>query len=135
MADARYGLAGAVAAWLTKAGEPRKLLIREARERLRPARRDGGPARVGHRAAGSRRKPRMASIVAAGCSSISQWPELGMLNARTLAAAKRISFAKPSPKLFSPPIAKIGIASLPSARNLLLSIPSSRNAANCEKAS
>src|SRR2546423_4891043 len=100
MADARHNLAGAVAARLTKASKPRKLLIRQAREHLRPARRDRVPARVGHGAAGPRRKPTIAFLVAAGCSSISQLPEPGMLSPRTLSAAKAHSFAKPSPQLF-----------------------------------
>jgi hypothetical protein len=48
MADPRDDLSGAVAAWLAETGKPRKLLLCQAREHLRPARRFYVLAFVGH---------------------------------------------------------------------------------------
>src|SRR4051812_22058724 len=91
LADSREHFPGLVAARHAKAAEPRQLIGREAQEHLRPARHERAHLLdVGHGRPASARKPNMASIVAFGCSSISQWPELGMLSARTLPAANSI---------------------------------------------
>ncbi len=45
----------------------------------------------------------MAATVAAGCSSISQWPESGTTACVTSVAAKRITVAIVGPNDFSPP--------------------------------
>src|SRR5260370_16361827 len=49
------------------------------------------------------RNSRMTAMVAAGCSSISQWPEFGTTAPVTLAATKRRPSAMPLPKDFSAP--------------------------------
>ena len=54
-------------------------------------------------------------VVAAGFSSMIQWPESGMTPSVTSLAAARITAAIPAPNDFSPPIASTGMASLPPA--------------------
>src|SRR6266481_9643062 len=59
------------------------------------------------------RKSRTSLVVAAGFSSITQWPEAGTIPSVTFIAAKRISSAMALLKDFSAPTANTGIASLP----------------------
>jgi hypothetical protein len=63
-------------------------------------------------------------MVAAGFSSMTQWPEWGTTPSVTLVAAARITTAIVGPKDFSPPTARMGIVSLPAATNALLSAAS-----------
>jgi hypothetical protein len=55
----------------------------------------------------------MAAIVAAGCSSISQCPELAMTTYVTSVATKRKSSSIAVPNDLSAPIANTGIVNLP----------------------
>src|SRR5438552_18904398 len=57
------------------------------------------------------RNARVAAIVAAGSSSISQWPEFAITSCVTLTAALRITAASLAPNDFSPPTARTGIVS------------------------
>src|SRR4030095_15814555 len=76
----------------------------------------------------------IAATVAAGCSSISQWPELAMTWPVTSLATKRSTSAWVVPNDLSAPIASTGMASLPLAAKDLLSTASCVEAANCSKA-
>src|ERR1700704_4957215 len=76
------------------------------------------------------RNARMAAAVAAGCSSISQCPELAMICEVTSVATKRKSSAMADPNDLSAPIASTGIVNLPLAMKALLSIASCVKAAN-----
>src|SRR5262249_43752830 len=88
-------------------------MVQANRHRCPPARRPPGS---GSGAAAdaqflASRNARIAAIVAAGCSSMSQWPESGMTTSVTLLAALRMTTASVAPNDFAPPIARTGMAS------------------------
>jgi hypothetical protein len=66
----------------------------------------------------------MTAIAAAGCSSISQCPELAMTTEVTSVATKHKSPAMAVPNDLSTPNASTGIVNLPLAAKALLSIGS-----------
>src|ERR1700730_17448434 len=80
------------------------------------------------------RKPTIAATVAAGCSSISQLPELATTWPATLLATKRRTSAIAVPNDLSAPIASTGMVSFSLAANALLSMASWVKAANCSNA-
>src|SRR6266403_1950763 len=91
--------------------------------------------RNGRRTQCAARKSCTAAIVAAGASSISQWPAFGTTSSCTFVAALRMTTATLAPKAFSAPMASTGIASFVSIA-LRLSASSfwsiARNWANAE---
>ena len=79
------------------------------------------------------RKSVTSLVVAAGFSSIIQWPESGTIASFTSVAAKRITVAIIVPRAASPPIASTGMVSLPLASYALLSMVSWPKAADWAK--
>src|SRR5882672_1695209 len=91
--------------------------------------------RSGRRTQCAKRKSCTAAIVAAGASSISQWPAFGTTSSCTFVAALRMTTATLAPKAFAAPMASTGIASFVSiALRLSASSfwPIARNWANAE---
>src|SRR5712671_7230706 len=91
--------------------------------------------RSGRRIQCAARKSRTAAIVAAGASSISQWPAFGTTTSWTFVAALRMTTATLAPKAFSAPMASTGIASFVSIALTLSASsfwPIARNWANAE---
>src|SRR5262249_62201937 len=66
------------------------------------------------------RKSSIILMVAAGFSSMTQWPELGTMAVCTLLAAARLTRPIIGPNDFSPPIARPGLLDIPLAGNPLL---------------
>ena len=75
----------------------------------------------------------MAAMVAAGCSSMSQWPAWGMTTSVTWVAAFRMTIAWVAPKDCAPPIARTGMGNLVPI-DAWLSLTSVGNARNWAKA-